>query len=482
MVKLYDIIELLNKEESRNLKIFLSRTNAHDARKDIALFDYVRKNLGSIDENQLINKLYHNTIDKNSFYRLKNRLLNDINKSLSLLNYDKNEYTVVINLISLAKIFITKADYKIAYGYLTQAEQKAIKNEFFDLLDLIYSDLIKLSHESVEFNPISYIEKRRKNHKTLHVLQEIDDLLAALVHRIKISQNYSTQNYQFTEVLKNTVADFIDNEDVKKSPTLQFKIYHSISRILLQQRDFVSLEDYLKLTYSDFLKRDLFNKTNHDTKLQLLTYLINSLFKNNKIDESLEVTKTLYDTMGEYENLLFDKYLFYYYNSLVINYQVSDKTKAIEVLLEAKTKKEIQQLPFYTIFVYLNLAVLYFDTKDFKNARKNLATLKISDNFKDMDVVFRFKVNIVELLTFYEFGDIDLFDYQLNLIRKEFKEILEKEVYEREKTFIKIVAKMEVLTKKELQQKVNEFIQLPTSSESSENDIVDYNEWLKSKL
>ena len=186
--------------------------------------------------------------------------------------------------------------------------------------------------------------------------------------------------------------------------------------------------------------------------------------------------------MGEYENLLFDKYLFYYYNSLVINYQVSDKTKAIEVLLEAKTKKEIQQLPFYTIFVYLNLAVLYFDTKDFKNARKNLATLKISDSFKDMDEVFRFKVNIVELLTFYEFGDIDLFDYQLNLIRKEFKEILEKEVYEREKTFINIVAKMEMLTKKELQLKVNDFIQLPTASESSENDIVDYNEWLKSKL
>jgi hypothetical protein len=77
---------------------------------------------------------------------------------------------------------------------------------------------------------------------------------------------------------------------------------------------------------------------------------------------------------------------------------------------------------------------------------------------------------------------MDLFDYQLNLIRKEFKEILEKEVYEREKTFIKLVAKMEMFTKKELQQKVNEFIQLPTSFESSENDIVDYNEWLQSKL
>ncbi len=482
MIKLYDIIEILNKEETRNLKIFLKRTNAHDARKDVVLFDYIRKNKDNVNEEQLLKNLYGKTENKNSFYRLKNRLMNDINKSLLLLHYDKNEFTVVLNLISLAKLFNSKGEFTIAYGYLKQAEQKANKNEFFDLLDLIYSDLIKLSHESVEFDPIEYIKKRKKNHVRLHVLQEIDDLLAALVHRIKISQNYSTHNYQFTDVLKKTVDDFIDNEEVKKSPILQLKIYHSISRILLQQRDFVSLEDYLKLTYSDFIKRGLFNKSNHDTKLQMLTYLVNSLFKNQKIEESLELTQTLYEAMGEYDKLLFDKYLFYYYNSLVINYQVSDKPKAISVLLEAKTKKEIQQLPFYTIFVYLNLAVLYFDTKDIKKARKNLATLKLSDSFKDMDAVFRLKVNIVELLTFYEYGDIDLFDYHLNFIRKEFKDILVKEVYQREKIFISIVAKMDSLNKKDLQQKVKDFIQLPTASESAENDIIDYNDWLKSKL
>lgn len=482
MVKLYDIINILNKEESRNLKIFLNRTNAHQGRKDVMLFDYVRKNKNDIDEHQLLGKLYDSSIDKNSFYRLKNRLLSDINKSLLILHFDKNDYNLVINLISLAKLFSNKGDYKVAFGYLRQAEQKAIKNEFFDLLDLIYSDLIKLSHESVEFNPIEYIEKRKKNHKSLHVLQEIDDLLAALVYRIKISQNYSTHNYQFTEVLQKTIDEFIDNDEVKKSPKLQFKIYHSISRILLQQRDFISLEAYLKLTYADFLDRGLFNKSNHETKLQMQTYLVNSLFKNNKIEESLESTNSLYKIMGEYDNLLFDKYLFYYYNSLVINYQVSDKNKAIDVLLEAKTKREIQQLPFYTIFVFLNLAVLYFDTKDYKNARKNLAKLKLSDSFKNMDNVFQFKVNIVELLNFYEFGDIDLFDYQLNLIQKDFKDVLKKEAYAREKIFIEIVAKMEVLTQAEIQLKVNEFVQLVPNDESAENDIIDYNEWLKSKL
>lgn len=181
MIKLYDVLENLSKEESRNLTIFLNRTNAHSDRKDVALFDYIRKNKDHIDEQQILSKLYNNSIDKNSFYRLKNRLLTEVNKSLLLLHFGKNEYINTLNVITLSKVFIEKSNYTIAFEYLIQAEQKATKNEFFDLLDLIYSDLIKLSYESVEFNPIEFIEKRKKNHKSLHVLQEIDDLLAALM-------------------------------------------------------------------------------------------------------------------------------------------------------------------------------------------------------------------------------------------------------------------------------------------------------------
>jgi hypothetical protein len=480
MIKLYDIVEILSKEESRSVSIFLNRTNAHKDRKDVALFEYLRKHKSDINETQIATKLYGKALDKNSFYRLKNRLLTDINKSILLLNYDKNEYTLIINLVSLAKVFSNKREYKIAYEYLMQAEQKAIKNEFFDLLDLLYNDLIKLSQESVEFNPIEYIEKRKANHLSLNVLQEIDDLLAALVYRIKVSQNYSSDKYQFTEVLQKTIDDFIDHEEVKKSPKLQFKIYHSISRILLQQRDYVSLEAYLELTFNDFSNRGLFNKSNHDTKLQLLTYWVNSLFKNEKIEESLKLSEQLYMAMHEYDDLLYNKYLFYYYNSLVINYQVSDKEKAISVLLEAKTKKEIQQLSFYTVFVYLNLAVLYFDLEDFKNTRKNIVQLKLSDSFKSMDEVFRFKVNIVELLTFYEIGDIDLFDYQYNQIQKQFKSILSNDVYEREQLFMDIVLKLEKLNKQELKQKIELFNNSDITNE--DNDIVNYSEWLKKKI
>jgi hypothetical protein len=96
--------------------------------------------------------------------------------------------------------------------------------------------------------------------------------------------------------------------------------------------------------------------------------------------------------------------------------------------------------------------------------------------------VFRLKVNIVELLTFYELRDIDLFDYQLNIIRKDFKEVLDKENYLREKQFIELVAKMEKLNANELKQKASSFFELTTPNSATDNDIINYNEWLVQKI
>ncbi|MCB9361574.1 MAG: hypothetical protein H6587_11090 [Flavobacteriales bacterium] len=478
MNELYQIISILNREESRNLKIFLNRTNASENRKDAALFDFARKNHPNIDEDKIVTQLY-NKADKNSFYRLKNRLLSDINKSLLLLHFNKTEYNSVINLMSLAQIFLQKGEHQTAANYLKKAEKLAIKHELFDLLDLIYNHLIRLSHESIEFNPIEYIEKRKENHKSLHALQEIDDVLAALIYKVKISQNFSTHNYKFTEVLQRTINDYVNSDEVKKSAKLRFKIYHSISRILLQQSDFKSLEEYLLKTYYDFLAEKLFNKLNHETKLQMLTYLVNSLFKNNKISESLSKAEELHEAMKEYNNLLYDKYLFYYYNSLVINYQVTDKLKAIEVLNEAKTKKEIQQLPIFIVFIYLNLAVFYFDLKNFKEARKNLSLLKREDSFNSLDNVFKLKINIVELMTIYEVGDIDFFDYQLKYIRKNFQQLLEKEEYIRESAFIQVLDKIEST---KAQKTIQEFLDSHNNTDVAKNDIINYNEWLNFKL
>ena len=49
--------------------------------------------------------------------------------------------------------------------------------------------------------------------------------------------------------------------------------------------------------------------------------------------------KSLKNAMEEYHHMLYDKYTFFYYNSLVINYSKLDRDKAISILMIYVTMK-----------------------------------------------------------------------------------------------------------------------------------------------
>lgn len=479
MIKTYKIIEALSKEECRNIKILLERTNNSDSRKDVTLFDYIRKNSPTIDEDYIANILYGDN-DRNSFYRLKNRLQNEINKSLIFAHFNSSEYSYVLHLINLAKLFKEKENYNLSFDYLKTAEKKAIKNEFYTLLDLTYAEIISLSIASVKFNPEKYIIKKRDNLHTLNKASEIDDILATLTYLVKTSQNYNVLEIKKNKELLQKIKKISNEETIKSSLILQLKIYHTISRILLQQHDYVGLETYLKLTLNHFIQNKLFDKSNHDTRLQMLTYLVNSLFKNNNYKESLKVAEELRLAMLEYNGLFYKKYLVYYYNSLVINYQVTDKLKAIAVLEEAKTKAEIQELPVFSVFIYLNLSVLFFKLKDFKQSKKNLAKLKLEDNFSTLDSMLQYKINIFELMVISELNDVDLFKHQLNALKTAFKIIINDNPESRDELFVDLLTKMVTDPESDWKELAIQFNK--TLNEKSDTDIMNYNNWLENKL
>jgi hypothetical protein len=85
----------------------------------------------------------------------------------------------------------------------------------------------------------------------------------------------------------------------------------------------------------------------------------------------------------------------------------------------------------------------------------------------------------MELQTFYEICDIDLFDYQLNIVQKDFKGLLNKEEYNREKLFINILSKLDESSESK---ETKKFLSLYSEEGMSDNDIIDYTVWLKSKL
>ncbi len=479
---LQSIIGALNKEESRNYKLFINRTNPGEDRKDVLLFDLIKKQYPDYKEDSIALKLYGKE-DKNALYRLKNRVLEDLSKSISLFYFNEDDVNAVLYQTALSMHFRRKGMAQVAFYYLGKAEKRALGLENLQLLDLIYSEFIRLSHETLLVNPEEYILKRKENREKLDQLRQIDDVLAAVIYRIQISQNLGGSDTQILDVLQKTVLDFADDKSVRKNPALRFKIYESVSKILLQRNDFDSLERYLHRTFDEFTAEALFSRNNHNIKLQMLTYFANSQFKLGKYEESLASAAKLLAAMKEYDGFLQDKYLAYYFNTLVINYSQMDIRKAIDTLNEAKDNPVIKKLPVYNVFIFLNLAVTHFDIREFKASLKHLLKLTMSDSFAALDESFRFKVAIVELMIRYELEDHEFVLHKLAQVRKEFPKQCKNPDFKREREildlFPSLIESTGVRHDVPLKRKIDKFLKTRTDSSS---DIINYNNWLKSKL
>ncbi len=485
MDHLSGLIKGLTKEQVRFYKLFAARTEHTHDRKDIRLFDIIRKQDEDYDEEALVGQLYPNE-GKNAWYRLRNRLLSDINKSLTALHYEDNDFIHACHMLALYRYFAGRNQLQSARYYLRRAERNATAIENYELLDIVYGEYIRHSHETLNINPEVYIEKRKSNREQLEAIRAIDDLLAVVTYRLKTTQNFSADQNPLLDLLKKTTDDFIKDRDLKNSPVLRFRIYQAVSQVLLQRHEYRSLEQYLLRIYKEFERDKLFNRNNHDTKLQMLTYMVNTLFKNNKLKQSLQWAEQLKTSMEEFHHLLYDKYIFFYYNALVINYSVLDQEKAIEILEDLKDNTKIKSNSFYHLFVYLNLGVLQFGKKRYKEAIRNFNKLILLDAYKTADRSLRFKIAICELITRMELESLDVLDYKLAQVKKDYKDLLSDPSHYAEKELLDIIRMMSdgvpIKKNQKLQEKIKVFIDWIRKNKEEDSVIIDYGNWLSGKL
>ncbi len=480
---LQTLIYQMAKDEVRNFKIFSQRTNNSPDRKDLLLFNYIRSNVDNYDEEKIFQKLY-NGRDKNSFYRLKHRLTEDINKNTLLHNLD-NDFNTLIHLLALAKTYLFKRNYSLVLYFLNKAEKKAIKGEFYELLDIVYTQYVNLSENVASINPEDYIIKRKENKEKIDTLRSIDDILAVIKHKILITQNFSNADTTISDLLEKTIKDFSQHVSLKKSVQFKSKIFQSVSGILLERRDYISLEEFLLKSYSDFCSNNLFNKNNHHVKLQMLTYLVNSLFKNTKYKQSLAYAEILKKAITEYNNLLFDKYNFYYYNALVMNYSIVDKPKAINILLELLKQNKGKDKSHDELYIFANLSILHFDSEKFEKALTYIIQLTQTGTYANLSMSFKLKLAITDAIIRFELKDFHYLDNRIQQIRVDYKELLTKDSYARDKEFLSLMKKINGTADPKndqlLLKRVHKFVASNNLS-IEESEIINYKNWLTQKF
>jgi hypothetical protein len=469
------IVQSLSKEEVRFFKLFLKRTNNKN-RKDVYLFDYMRKKEGDFNTKDILKKLETNS---NNYYQIKNRLYHELNNSMVWQHIWKDKQSKSFSFVLLSRVYKNKGELELSFHYLKKAEKEAIDSELYEVLSIIYSEIIQISHELLSVDVDHYIELKRNNIKILSEIDEMDILLAKIMYDIKIKQNFGKSNGSLTKIIQTKYAKISKEKNLVNSPRFRIRLFKMYSRLLLQERAYQSLEKFLIESYNDFLKNKLFNRSNHNEKLTLLTYLTNCLYKTNKHKESLKYADKLFISMKEYDSFLYDKYLFYYYNILVLNHAKKDKRKALDYLNKASESEVIRKLPSYNAFIYLNRSLIYYYENNYEESQKNIARLIIHEDFLLLDKSFQLKILVAELMIRILVSKKNLKD-KIIYINKHYKSLLLVKHHIREKKMIDLILKN--IYNDDIEVNKKDLLSIISDSDSEDIDIISYNRWIKEKI
>lgn len=482
---LESIVLNLSADEARYYKILAGRITSPEERKDILLFNHIRKS-GDVKITRGHSTKHSYDGKANAFYRLRNRLTEDIHKSLLHQHFGRNDTIRLMNLITLARIYSFQNKLELAFRVLSKAKSIAHRHDEFLLLDMIYNDMIALSIQISSLDGEGIISERKENFLKLQCECEINHMIAVINSKLRKS-NFSGREKDVLPKLNRIQKDLEVSKDLYMSPNVRLRISQCVSSILLEKKEFIALEKYLLKTYRSFIDDNIFDKNNHGRKLLMITWISNALFKNLKFEEALKYTELLHGEMLAYNRLHYDMYAIFYRNRLAECYSFLHRNpEAIRQLEELKKSEELKQNNFYRVFIFFNLALLYFSEKDFKNASMNLSKIWISDGYENLDAIIKIYMNIADVIFHFEMRDTEHAEYRLKRIKKEFYTLLEEKIYKREKLFLEILAEMSrdrmFFRNKNILKKINTFLLLKIFLEPGENEGINYNIWLQSKL
>jgi len=469
------IVASLSKEEIRFFKLFIKRTDNKN-RKDVDLFDLMRKKNSDFTTKEALDKL---EVNPNNYYQIKNRLYHELNNSVVWQHIWKDNQSKSFSYVLLSRVYKDKGELELAFHYLKYAEKEAIDSELYEILSIVYTETIQLSHELISIDVDKYIALKRENILILSEIDEVDLLLAKVMYDIKTKQNFGKPDLSLSKTIKSKYSEISKDKKLVNSPRFRVKLFKMYSRLLLQERDYKSLEKFLTESYNEFEDDKLFNRSNHNEKLTLLTYLTNCLYKTKKHKKSLKYAEILLISMKEYDSFLQDKYLFFYYNSLVLNYAKTDKNKALDYLNKASKNEVIKKLPSYISFIYLNRSLIYFHEDNFIAAQKNMSRLILQEEFLLLDNAFQLKILIADIIIRFKNGQHDIIE-KIEDIRRNYRQLLLDEECIRDREMINIIFKK--INNEGVVNDKRRMLSYMSDSDSEDLDIISYNSWLINNL
>ncbi|MEL7534825.1 MAG: hypothetical protein AAFN10_26205, partial [Bacteroidota bacterium] len=202
-------------------------------------------------------------------------------------------------------------------------------------------------------------------------------------------------------------------------------------------------------------------------------------------EASQKYTDELGKTLLEHNQLLYNQYIWTYYQGQIFNFVgTGSLDQAIALLLKIQAEHPRESIPAYDLFIVFNLARLYFDKKDYAQATTQINLLLHSETFSKLDKSYQLTVSLGELILRLEMRDWDYATHRLKEFKRKFRTLLSEEAYLVEAQLIKIIhllsRNMSFRFDKKLDTLAEAFLEQSTYEVGS-NEFISYKAWIYAK-
>lgn len=483
------IIEHLTSDEVRRFKILSNRFKADEEKKLLVLFDAIRGGNYKEIEKDIVIQLYGSISPKtkNTYYRLRNKLLSNLEKSLLFYHYNYKNSIESLSNLQLSMLYQERGLYREGFYSLKKAEKVALEQDQFQILEVVYSEMVKLAiHHNVDIDQV--IKRRKVNQEKIDFLRANQEVLGTVTQSL-MRRNFSRSksSSSLIETLEEVQAQLEEHEHLFLSASGRIMILRTVVSILIQKSAWDNLATYAQKIFAEFIEEKIFNADNHPTRLMLLIWRINALHKLLRLDEATPVIEELGKAIKMYKRQNFNEFAFHYFSAKAFNLKYNGHLREAEkVIQQSLATPDIIHHSMNEVYLLISLADQYFSQQEYAKATDTILRIESLPGAGNLDMELNMYIHVFKIVTQYENEEYKVVDKQVKALRKKYKKLLKDDFYTKIERFLEIVSRMNTakLEGKRMMLKaaVDGYMKEFPDSEIGGNEIIMYELYLRSKV
>lgn len=410
MIDIKKIIQQFSKEDINEFRHFISRQKNKTDRKDLKLFNILLENK-KYSSADMVKKLYNDSSKGQAYHALRKRLLKHIRDFVVVKQMDADSSTLskIMGLISLSRYLFNKRADELAWKFLKDAENLAIKSEQFLILNGIYLLQIEQSDSDFADNLYDIIEKRDKNKATVEEEEKVTIALSEVKDKLKFQRKEGTESNLIRSIQKVSVIlkKYDLDERLAESPRLLHAVLSILRGFFLGRKHMPGFGEYAQGLYEESVKNSKFARHNHSFKLGILYIIIHSFYRDFEFEKSSKYLDIFHEELMKYSrqnySLFYPRYLML---KAAVDCMVGKNEESIKLLKGVINNKDVKLNIKDELNIRMNLSVYYLIDKEYDEMSYVFSRVRHGDDFmeKKMGKEWLIKKRLLEVASYAESG------------------------------------------------------------------------------